>query len=161
MALILGIDQSYTSSGLVITDDDSGAMVYFERFKTDPTHDTYARALAVAQQVCGVVATYNPMIMNLEGLAFGIRGNATRDLAGLLFTIVNIVLSKYPDLKYNILPPTAVKKRATGSGKAKKKEMIDALPSGVKQAFTDKNFKLTTGLADLADAYWISVCADK
>jgi hypothetical protein len=48
-----------------------------------------------------------------------------------------------------------VKKRA-GDGKFKKKDMIAALPDDIKKMFTDKNYKLTTGLSDLADAYWIS-----
>lgn len=155
MKNILGVDQSYTSCGLCLV-DEQGSVIEFERYKTNADDDTYARALAAALNVCDFITKHSPTAVHLEGLAFGIRGNATRDLAGLLFTIINVIKLKHPAIECKVVAPTSVKKRATGSGKSKKKEMIEALPPEVKKKFTDENYKLTTGLADLADAYWIS-----
>lgn len=155
MSIILGIDQSYTSCGLCLVNED-GVLIAFDRFKTNSENDTYARALEAAVHICDFITKHNPDRVQLEGLAFGIRGNATRDLAGLLFTIVNVIKLNHPAISCAIVAPTSVKKRATGSGKAKKKEMIAALPADVLQKFKEANYKLTTGLADLADAYWIS-----
>jgi len=84
------------------------------------------------------------------------RGNATRDLSGLLFSIINVISHLHTFKNFRIIAPTQVKKTATGSGKAKKKEMIAALPPDILKLFKDKNYKQTTGLTDLADAYWIS-----
>jgi crossover junction endodeoxyribonuclease RuvC len=155
MARILGIDQSYTSSGLCLV-DETGTLLEFERYKSYATMDTYARALAVALHICDYITKHKPTEIKLEGLAFGIRGNATRDLAGLIFTIINVVQMKHPGMKYKVVAPTSVKKKATGSGKAKKVDMIAALPEYIRTKFEESGVKKTTGLGDLADSYWIS-----
>lgn len=156
MSITLGIDQSYTSCGLCVV-NEHGAVLAFDRYKTNADSDTYARALEAALHICEFIAKHAPDRVQLEGLAFGIRGNATRDLAGLLFTIVNVIKLRHPAIKCTIVAPTSVKKRATGSGKSKKKEMIAALPQDVLQKFKEANYKTTTGLADLADSYWIAL----
>lgn len=155
MSLTLGIDQSYTSCALCLVNDD-GDVKEYERFQSDKALDTYARALEVALFISAYVIKHNPKAVKIEGLAFGISGNATRDLAGLLFTIINVLKIQQPKINVVVVAPTQVKKRATGSGKAKKPEMIEALPEHVKKIFTDAGFKKTTGLSDLADAYWIA-----
>ena len=58
-----------------------------------------------------------------------------------------------------IVPPTTLKKFATGSGKADKNEMIAALPVDVREHFNAQGYKKTTGLTDVADAYWLSTYA--
>lgn len=155
MTKILGIDQSYTSSGLCVI-AGNGDLIDFCRYKTDPTQDTYARALSLALRVCEYITLHSPDEVKLEGLAFGIRGNATRDLAGLLFTVINVVKLKHPGVNCKVVAPTQVKKRATGTGKAKKEDMIAALPVVVRAKFEDSGVKKTTGLGDLADSYWIA-----
>lgn len=154
MARILGIDQSYTSCALVLS--EGGVVERFDRFRSDTTADMYSRALHVALCISGFCLLYKPSEVKIEGLAFGIAGNATRDLAGLLFTIINVLKLNLPELKVSVVAPTQVKKRATGSGKAKKPEMIEALPVQASELFKLAGFKKTTGLSDLADAYWIS-----
>jgi Holliday junction resolvasome RuvABC endonuclease subunit len=149
----MGVDQSYNFCAWVITQDDN--VVDFGVIKSDKTGDIFSRARYVADQLCGVYAQYNPSVLQIEGLAFGTTGNVTRDLAGLLFTIVNVMKTKHPLAEYVIIPPTAVKKFATGSGKSKKPEVIAALPQSVRMLFENKGFKKTTGLGDLSDAYWI------
>lgn len=155
MANTLGIDQSYTNCAVCVVDDE-GNVVNFERFKSNTALDIFARALEVASFIAEYVTKQTPSVVKIEGLAFGISGNATRDLAGLLFTIVNVMKLKHPAMAIGIAAPTQVKKRATGSGKAKKEDMIAALPEEVRKTFTDAGFKKTTGLSDLADAYWIA-----
>ncbi len=84
------------------------------------------------------------------------RGNATRDLAGLQFSIINkikFILEK----DITIVAPPTLKKSATGSGKASKEEMIEALPKEVLELFTkDKNWKKSRGLTDVTDAYFLA-----
>lgn len=152
---ILSIDQSYTHCAYVVLNDNN-EVIDFRCLVSDVRVDIYKRALELALDIQRAVAKYNPTEIRLEGLAFGMRGSATRDLAGLLFTIVNVISHLHVFNNFKIISPKTVKKRATGSGKATKKEMIAALPSEVKQKFSEANYKLTTGLADLADAYWIS-----
>lgn len=156
MAKVLGIDQSYNNSGYCLADDDTKAVLAFGTIRSDKTDNTYERALNVALAISRLVESHNPSSVNIEGLAFGIRGDATRDLAGLLFTIVNVLKLKHPLLPVREYAPTSLKKRATGSGKAQKTDMINALPEHIRNEFVKAGFKKTTGLADVTDAYWLS-----
>jgi Holliday junction resolvasome RuvABC endonuclease subunit len=60
---------------------------------------------------------------------------------------------------YNIIiiPPKTVKKIATGNGNASKDDMIEHLPKIVREEFAAIGYKKSTGLKDLADAYWIGI----
>jgi Holliday junction resolvasome RuvABC endonuclease subunit len=151
---ILSIDQSYTHCAYCIIDGRD--VIHFGVIKSNKENSIYKRALDISLELGVVFTTYKPTEIRLEGLAFGMRGDATRDLAGLLFTIVNVISQLHTFDNFKILSPKTVKKRATGSGKATKKEMIAALPEDIKQKFKEANYKQTTGLSDLADAYWIS-----
>ncbi len=150
---ILSIDQSYTHCAYVVTEGTN--LIEFGVFKSNKELDIYKRALDLSLRLGQVFMKHGPKEIRLEGLAFGMRGDATRDLAGLLFTIINVISHLQVFNNFKIISPKTVKKTAV-NGKATKKEMIAALPTDIKQKFTDANYKLTTGLSDLADAYWIS-----
>lgn len=155
MSYTLGIDQSYTSSGYCLI-NEAGDVINYGQIKSNKEQNTYDRALNMALSIVDLIDRHKPIAINIEGLAFGIRGDATRDLAGLLFTIINVVKMKHPTIPVTTYAPTSIKKRATGSGKAKKPEMIAALPEDVRNSIIEAGFKKTTGLADIADAYWIA-----
>jgi Holliday junction resolvasome RuvABC endonuclease subunit len=151
----MGIDQSYNFAAVVVL--QNGNVIDFEVIKSNKDDTIYNRALDVATRICDVYNKHKPEVVQMEGLAFGTTGNVTRDLAGLLFTIINVMKTLHPEVNVVLVPPTAVKKFATGSGKSKKPEMIAALPEPIKKLFESKNFKKTTGLGDLSDAYWIGM----
>lgn len=153
----MGIDQSLNGTAVCIVDNNN--LLFFCVIRTDKTKTVFERTLHVALSISELYASHIPDSINIEGLAFAMRGDATRDLAGLLFTIVNVLSLKHPGVVPNLIPPTTLKKFATGSGKAKKENMIAALPDIDRQRFIDAKFKKTTGLADLADAYWLSMYA--
>ena len=148
---VLAIDQSYKSCGIVVLEDDD--MVFYERYVTDAETDIYNRARQLAVHIQLMAMKFQPDKIALEGLAFGSRGNATRDLGGLLFTIV--VMLRIDGWKPEVIPPTSVKKAATGKGKANKNDIINALPKDVRKKFDELGVKKTTGLSDLADAFFI------
>lgn len=150
---ILGIDQSYTCSGITVLND--GELEHAEVYKTPKAMDIYQRAEQVANHILVLAYRFEPDHIGIEGLAFGMRGNATRDLAGLQFVIINKLRFK-GNFTVDIIAPNAVKKLATGSGKAKKVELYEALPQSTQKEFLELGVKKTTGLYDLTDAYWIS-----
>ena len=152
--MFLGLDQSYTSSGFCVV-NDTGEVVDFGTFKTEKTADVYDRAIQVAKFVSEKIIKHAINSLHIEGLAFGIRGDATRDLAGLLFTIITHIKMNHPTVQIGIIAPTSLKKFATGSGKADKKAMIAAVPTETISRFS-QNFKKTTGLADICDAYFLA-----
>jgi Holliday junction resolvasome RuvABC endonuclease subunit len=149
----MGIDQSYNFAAVVVLQNSN--VIDFEVIKSNKDDTIYNRALDVATRICDVYSKHKPEVVQMEGLAFGTTGNVTRDLAGLLFTIINVMKILHPTVNVVLIPPTAVKKFATGSGKSKKPEMIAALPPHVRELFEAKGYKKTTGLGDLSDAYWI------
>lgn len=130
-------------------------MVDFGTIKTtDKDGDQFDRCTKIITQFIEYVKFHNPSNIAIEGLAFGMKGNATRDLAGLLYVVVTSLRKEgfFPI----IITPLSLKKFATGSGKADKSQMIASLPADVINKFQEKNYKKTTGLADLADAYWLA-----
>lgn len=159
MKKFVGFDQSYTSSGYCVV-DESGTVIALGTVKTSikTDGDIYNRAQLVATGLEAVVKDYNPYQCGIEGLAFGMRGDATRDLAGLQYVIITHFRreTNYGD-NMVIISPNAVKKFATTSGKAKKEQMVAALPKYVLDLIEEKKYKKTTGLYDVADAYFIAM----
>jgi Holliday junction resolvasome RuvABC endonuclease subunit len=152
--MFLGIDQSYTNTGFCLI-DSSQQLVDFGTIKTsDNQGDHFDRCNVIASTIVNYATLHKPVNIALEGLAFGMRGDATRDLAGLLFVIITQLRSQ--GFTPHLITPLSLKKFATGSGKADKALMISTLPTNVLTRFTSSNFKKTTGLADLADAYFIA-----
>lgn len=154
---VLGIDQSFRSCGIVVLND--GNMEHCEKFTTDVSTDVYSRAIELTRHLQSIAKSHNPDIVALEGLSFGSVGNVTRDLGGLLFTI--IIGMRECGFDPKVIPPPTVKKVATGKGNSKKELLIDALPSNVRAEFDALGVKKTTGLSDLSDAYWVAVSAGK
>ena len=149
----LGIDQSYSSTGVVLIENDT--VLDFQKFTSDKSKDIFERCWDVVAQIRQYMQKHNPDYIALEGLAFGMMGNATRDLAGLQFSIITV--ARYIDLiNIDIVTPLTLKKFATGNGKAKKDDMMASLPTETLEMFKNKGFKKTTGLADLADAYFLA-----
>lgn len=149
---ILAIDQSFTSSGIVLLED--GVMTHAELFTSNDELDTFARVWEVTRHVRHLVEKFAPDLVAMEGLAFSKFGNATRNLAGLQYSLVTCI--RYIDGKdVVIIPPNTVKKVATGNGQAKKEQMYDMLPDDTKEFFINMGAKKTKGLYDLSDAYWI------
>lgn len=151
----IGIDQSYTSTGIVVLDKNK-KMIDCKILTTPKTDEIFKRSWDMATMVSDEIKKYHECELAIEGLAFSMRGNATRDLAGLQFTIVNKIKFELMKDILIVAPPT-LKKSATGSGRAKKEEMVAALPADVLKLFTGpKNWKKSIGLTDVTDAYFLA-----
>ena len=150
---ILAIDQSYTNSGIVVLDENE--IKHASLFKSTAAMDKPGRAWQIATHIGTLVEKYQPDIVAMEGLAFGMRGDATRDLAGLQFVLACILRHEHQK-EVMIVSPKTAKVVATGSGSADKMEMVGRLPKYARDLFEGMNAKKTTGLTDLSDAYWIA-----
>jgi Holliday junction resolvasome RuvABC endonuclease subunit len=149
-----GIDQSTTSTGVFIdTPTPFYELINTKKDLENPL-DIFARCLEISNHVNATLLTHLPTVVNIEGLGFGAVGNATRNLAILQGVIVCGIIQTYPHITINIIPPTALKKFATGDGRAKKDGMYAALPDEVKALFA--GVRKTKGLYDLTDAYFLS-----
>jgi len=157
MTYYIGIDQSYTSTGLIGLDDNQHiiAQEVISSLKCDG--DYFTRAKVVSESVANKINqidqyTDHQIKVACEGLAFSLRGHTLQNLAGLQFMIVNAIREEGFDVK--ILTPSTVKKNATGSGKATKQDMFDSLPENVQKMF--ETIPKSQGREDLTDAFWIA-----
>jgi len=156
--VFMGIDQSYTSCGVVLINEQKEVLNCY-RITSSKTDDIYQRAQTITNTVSSLIQKHDPYVIGLEGLAFSNFGNATRDLAGLQFCLVQRI-RYYHNHHYGpvIVAPKELKKYAF-KGNATKDNMVDKLPQAVLDLFKEHNFKKTTGLYDVTDAYWIACYA--
>lgn len=157
MSVLIGIDQSYSSTGFFVLDLDGNILEFgIKSAKKCDDMDIFKRAWYISSQLIEVVSKYENPRLCLEGLSFAQIGSATRDLAGLQFTIINNFreLHNYKDI--TIVPPTSLKKFALGKGKGSKQEMLESMPKDVQEQMILHKYKKSNGLYDLADAYWLS-----
>ena len=99
--------------------------------------------------------------VGLEGYAYGASGRATFQIAE------NCGLLKYKlweaGIAVDVIPPTKVKKDATGKGNADKRKMVDAfmLDTGIdlQKLITPKRANIGSPVSDIADAFYICKAA--
>lgn len=148
---ILGIDQSFTSTGYVIINEHD-VITYGIISSPKSDGDVFTRARIITNKLVSLSSEYQVDQVFIEGLAFGGVGDATRQLSGLQFLIVD---SLRP-LNITIVPPTTLKKFATGKGNAKKEDMYNSLSPDIKTLFHEGNLKKTKGLYDCTDAFFLA-----
>ena len=165
MGIFIGLDQSYTSTGYCVLSNKlylPNPMIDFGICKTTAADgDIYDRSIKVTNIIINLCKQYPTATVAIEGLSFGQRGAATRDLAGLQHVIITSLRTQLGINNIIIVAPKSIKKFATGSGgntkiKTTKNDMVNALPAFIRERFLEKGFKKSTGLFDLTDAYWIS-----
>lgn len=157
---VLGVDQSLTVTAWVLMDDTY--KVLEEGVIRTTNEDTLQeRCVAISSGLTDVFRCGEVDSFSIEGLSYGSIGNATRNLA-VLFGHIQATCYDYHFLegtnKWLETPATSLKKFATGSGRADKKDMLAAVPEPYQQYLRD-NFKGTgkkSGLKDLPDAYWLA-----
>ena len=152
---ILGIDQSMTSSGIVIFDDTT--LIHHQLIKTSKDDGSnFLRFNIISSEIILLIKNWNIKQVNIEGLPMGRSiGNSHKTLAALQGVIISKIIEQC-NIESKIIAPTAVKKFATGSGRAKKDEMVHALPEAILKLFINSNLKKSTGLYDCTDAYFIA-----
>jgi Holliday junction resolvasome RuvABC endonuclease subunit len=156
--LYIGIDQSYTSTGYCVLNGDE--IVEFGTIKTNADDSIHRRAGESGSAIVDLINRYPESKASIEGLAFGMRGSATRDLAGLQFVILDRIYNNTHIDEVHIITPKTIKKFATGNGgsakkKVTKKDMFNSLPLDVQNLFKTK-YKSSSGLYDITDAYYLA-----
>ncbi len=158
MDYFVGIDQSYRNTGIFIL-DHKGEPVKFEVVQTlKDDGDYFTRSQIAADSITNFISSFDEysdaevIHVGIEGLAFSLRGSTLQTLAGLQYVIVNSLRQEGYDPQ--VYTPSAVKKSATGSGKATKDDMWNILPERVKKML--EGVPKAHGKEDLADAYAIA-----
>ena len=111
-----GIDLSLCGTGLVTIDQDC-KIISQELISTKPGL-TEPRIITIVDKILRVDFDH----VNIEGLAFGARGQSMFELAGLHYCL-RVALTRQKT-EYRITTPSELKKFVTGKGNAKKELML-------------------------------------
>lgn len=151
----IGIDLALRSTGLCFIDEDGKISVdTVQTFKTSSLiEDINSATTLVTQRVRGFNCKgYKPQIV-IESPSMASLGSATRTLARVYGAVLySLSTHGYKDILE--VAPTTLKKFATGSGKASKQEMIDALSPEALLLINRQGTKRAK--SDAADAYWLA-----
>jgi crossover junction endodeoxyribonuclease RuvC len=113
--MYVGIDPSYSSTGVVILDGDTTHVHTFKAGK--PDHPFHERIHDLWKQISRVLPEASKCEICIEGAAYAAEFNAF--MLGELSGALKYCLYSN-GYKYNVVQPTVVKKFATGKGNAQK-----------------------------------------
>lgn len=175
--MIIGIDASLRSTGLVAIDDE-GNLVDAEIIAASKTFDGEDLLLYQVKQIIRFVERNKKGLVGvaIEGLSFGAVGSRKDLLAGVYWSIRLALRYKFPTLPIGSVPVSAWRSkvltkeeqklcRSSGVKDALKKATVDKLPQEVRDIFECyirsclmdcfNNVK-GTSVYDLTDAYFIA-----
>jgi crossover junction endodeoxyribonuclease RuvC len=145
----VGIDPS-TKTGLAII-DKQGNVINVEDISTKEKRDPY-RFANIADKVIEQLEPND--VVAIEGFSYGSKGKGVSFQYGLGWIIRHVLIER--GYEYTEVPPTSVKKFATGKGNTKKDEMV--LPIYRKWGFehTSDNVRDAFVLAQMAKGIYDS-----
>jgi len=147
--LYVGLDPSLTNFGAVIIDEDL-KIVKSQILKSSPKKSMEYRLLHLTNNVFEMFPGPAKDIKKnvriaIEGLSYGSKGQSVAELGALHYFLRILFFDN--DLKYQVIPPTTLKKYVCGTGKAKKDLVL-------LNAY--KKFKVSFESADICDAYCLA-----
>ena len=140
---ILGIDPSLTSSGICLMNGETGEIS--ETIAIQPNNTGPERLASFRQEITNLIAMRSNMHAFIEGYAFG--ANNQREALGELGGVLRLALYD-AGIPIVVIPPTILKKFATGRGTADKVAMAVQLM---------KEFGISYPTTDQTDAHWLAV----
>jgi len=144
--LYMGIDQSLTKTGIVVSDSE-GVLKYNFLIKTDNKKDMVYRLLFIVSRIYIIITSLNissPVF--IEGLSNRSLSSRRNELAALFYLIVSSLYIL--GIEYLQFAPKSMKLRITGNGNASKEEVRDTL---------NKRFNTNIKKLDISDAYGILI----
>jgi len=148
----VGIDLSLNGTGLVILDNRENVIVK-SLISSNPKTTKEERILYIWKNVESISKLKNLQKVYIEALSYGSHGQATLDLSGLHYYIrISFLLSDLNNYykKYEVIPPTVLKKFVTGKGNCKKELMLLQIYKKWNIEFDNNNIADAYGLARLA-----------
>ena len=94
------------------------------------------------------------ILISIEGLSYGLKGNSIFDLAGLHY-VITCKIAKELFLECKTIPPYSLKMEVTGNGAASKEDMINAFELTTRLKISENGAKVD----DLCDSYWLAKVA--
>jgi len=147
---VVGVDLSLTSTAVSANHLDSSALhvkrIRSKGSKEDGLSDHIDRLNTLAVQVCSAVLSVKPALVFMEDMMFGTaKDTSAHRRSGLWWMVASMLYRE--GVPMVAVPPTSLKKWATGKGNASK-DMV--LAAGVRK------WPDTVSQNDEADAAWLS-----
>lgn len=146
MTRILGLDVSLTATGLAkLHSTEDGWELTTSRYRTNPHLKGDTRALLERmgriENHCWTAASTADLVV-IEGPAFAAVGSSSKDLMGLWWIVYRAVCGVAKDVV--IVPPSTLKKWATGKGNASKGQVA----VGIHRTFPGERFGIDFAAVD-------------
>jgi len=122
MSISLGLDLSLAGTGIVALGTVEGQEIMHESRIESAKHGVQ-RVLEIESEVTAVITKYKPSLVCLEGYAFARANQAHQigELGGVIRRMLTIIMGEELWIEVS---PGQVKKFATGSGNAKKDQVM-------------------------------------
>lgn len=122
--VVVGVDQSLTSTGLAVIDERG--FVTIDRIRSkEKGHERVEEILTRILAHChDVTEEDGRVVVGIEGLSMGAKGSSVDKIFGLFHVITHRLWQL--EIPYYVAPPSTVKLYATGKGNAGKDEVLSA-----------------------------------
>ena len=158
--LIIGIDPSLTSTGIVVLRDGKVELAVTTKNKPelgtiDRVRLIYERIVCVAENLTDGEKWQAPDLIVIEGFSYGSKGRSVFDIAYLGWRIREELerLRTEDNIPWLEVPPSQLKKFATGQGNANKEIILQQVYKRWGVEFSDNNQADTYVLAQIGRAY--------
>ena len=154
--IFVGIDQSMLHTGITIQTRDN--IIYSGGFSSQKNLFFEERIMSIRDFILSNLSEYNreDVSIAIEGLAFN---RSPSNNGAMLFGLFSVILISLMEngYSYMVVPPTTLKKFATGDGRADKDKMLEFTSEEAKESLhrlsqvnNKKKFE------DIIDSYWLS-----
>ena len=160
MSLIIGIDPSLTSTGIVVLRGNKVELAVTTKNKPelgtiDRVRLIYERIVCVAENLTDGEKWQAPDLIVIEGFSYGSKGRSVFDIAYLGWRIREELerLRTEDNIPWLEVPPSQLKKFATGQGNANKEIILQQVYKRWGVEFSDNNQADAYVLAQIGRAY--------
>jgi Holliday junction resolvasome RuvABC endonuclease subunit len=134
---VLAYDLSLTATGVAYPDGTTATYRPPPPSKGATWREQAGRLGELEHRITTDLTVYVPDVVAIEGFSYGSKGSSVDQIYGLGWLVRMAVLES--GLPLAIIPPSSVKKYATGSGNAKKPDMRMALYQRYQRDIKDDN----------------------
>jgi len=158
--LIIGIDPSLTSTGIIVLRDNKVELA--ETTKNKPELGTIKRVRLIRERIIDITENLTdeeewqaPDLIAIEGFSYGSKGRSVFDIAYLGWRIREDLerLRTEDGIPWLEVPPSQLKKFATGQGNANKEIILQQVYKRWGVEFSDNNQADAYVLAQIGRAY--------
>lgn len=158
-SIIMGIDQSFTNTGITILRQNSSTeqeIIHADAISTSIDIPAEERMFSIINFLINTTKEFGVRSVAIESPAYQVASNNGRLLSGLFFSILTHFIKE--GVEYLPVNPKTLKKFATGNGSADKHQMKEALKKDELEmlSFLSKIKPKSKKFEDIVDSFWLA-----